>query len=264
MPELPDVEVFKQYFQSTSLYHTMDRVEFSSERLLKDGPPEKYRDYLEGSSFRNTSRHGKYLFLDVSDQGWLGLHFGMTGRLKYYQADGDRPEYAQGLFCFDHGYNLALVMPRKLGAMYLIDQRREFIERKDLGPDVLNETFDQETFLEILSGSRAMVKSDLMNQQKMAGIGNVYSDEILFQAKIHPETPVRDLNREDKVHLFQTMQKVLKVAINENADPELFPEVYLTGHRDEGEPCPRCGENIKRKKVIGRSSYFCPNCQRKA
>lgn len=260
MPELPDVEVYRQYCQSTSLYQRIEDVEVFSERILEDLDGVDFRGSMMGSEFQGTERHGKYLFLNRSQKGWMSMHFGMTGRLKYYQGTKE-PAYTQVLFIFNSGYNLALIMPRKLGAISLPDSVSGFIKKKGLGPDVFKDDFNKQVFLSLLAGSRAMIKSQLMNQQVMAGIGNVYSDEILFQAEIHPRTKIKHLSKQERVKVYRSLNQVLESAIQNQADPEQFPSTYLTPRREIDALCPRCGGEIKRVKVSGRSSYYCPSCQ---
>ncbi|MFO8037502.1 MAG: DNA-formamidopyrimidine glycosylase family protein [Anaerolineales bacterium] len=261
MPELPDVEVFRRYFQSTSLHQTITGVKVCSQRILEDTSEGDLRRLLIGHTFLGTDRHGKYLFLDVEDKGWMGLHFGMTGHLAYYKGDGKAPEYTRAKYDFKGDYHLALVMPRKLGSIFIAERMQDFVKKKALGPDVYKESFDKRTFLELISNRRGMVKSQLMNQQLMAGIGNVYSDEVLFQAKIHPRKQLGALTEDEKGRIYRTMQEVLETSIERQADPNRFPDGYLTPHREKGGTCPRCGHEIKKVKVSGRSSYFCPQCQ---
>ncbi len=262
MPELPDVEVFRRYCQSTSLQQTITDVTVHSERILDGITEGDLKKFLIGQTFQGTERHGKYLFLNVDGKGWMGLHFGMTGNLKYYKNESGFPEHTRALYDFEGDYHLALIMPRKLGSIFIVERIRDLVERKELGPDVFKEDFDKETFLDLISGRRGMVKSQLMNQNLMAGIGNVYSDEILFQVEIHPRRPLRELTDEEKEEIYQTMKDVLETTIDYQALPENFPPDYLTPHRHEGGTCPRCGEEVERVKVAGRSSYFCPSCQK--
>lgn len=262
MPELPDVEVFRQYCQSTSLHQTITDVTVHSERILDGITEDGLREFLIGQPFQGTDRHGKYLFLDVDGKGWMGLHFGMTGSLKYYRDEKGAPEYTRALYDFEGDYHLALIMPRKLGSIFITEQIQEFVDEKELGPDVFKEDFDKGTFLELISGRRGMVKSQLMNQNLMAGIGNVYSDEILFQVRIHPRRPLKELTDDEKEEIYQAMKEVLKTTIERQARPEKFPPDYFTPHRHKGGTCPRCGGDVERVKVAGRSSYFCPSCQK--
>ena len=132
-------------------------------------------------------------------------------------------------------------------------------------PELPNvEIFKQylEAFRKILSGSRASIKGALMNQSLIAGLGNVYTDEILFQAGIHPKTKANELEEGDVKRLYRKMRKeVLPTVIDRRADPARFPEEYLTPCRKKGANCPRCGSELKQIKVSGRTAYLCPECQ---
>jgi formamidopyrimidine-DNA glycosylase len=263
LPELPDVQVLKQYVDATSLHQEIETVEVRSQQMLEGMDGREIKDRLQGRMFEGTRRHGKYLFVELDDGEWLMLHFGMTGDLKYYKRPDKEPEYDQILFNFVNGYHLAYIMPRKLGEVRLLDEPRDLIEDKELGPDVLSSEFDFETFREILHGRRGMIKSRLMDQQIMAGVGNVYSDEILFQAGVHPRTPVNELDADSLRRVFDCLKTVLHVAIEHQAEPEQFPDGYLIPYRHTDHACPKCGGSIERIKVSGRTGYFCPACQKK-
>jgi formamidopyrimidine-DNA glycosylase len=128
-----------------------------------------------------------------------------------------------------------------------------------LDPDALQISLDD--FQEALSGSRASIKSALMNQQIVAGIGNVFSDEILFQAGVHPARKAGDLDEKTLKSLFKAMGKVLDKAIQAGADPDRFPKSFILSHRHGDEKCPKCSGRIKSKKISGRTAFFCPKCQ---
>jgi len=261
MPELPDVEVFKRYLDSTSLHHRITDVQIQSSQVLGDVSEQDLRADLKGHEFECTKRHGKYLFTGLDSGRWLVLHFGMTGNPKYFKDMDQEPQYDRLLFSFANGYHLAYQSRRKLGEVALLDDLQAFVEGKELGPDVLDESFDLQAFKKVLQGHRGMVKSALMNQQLMAGIGNVYSDEILFQAGIHPRTKVNQLDDEQLGEIFKGMKEVLNMAIDRQADPQQFPDTYIIPHRHQGGTCPCCGAEVRRVKVSGRSAYYCPNRQ---
>mgnify|MGYP001187412159 FL=1 len=263
MPELPDVQVLKQYLDATSLHQQIETVEVHSQQMLEGLDAQQLRDRLQDRAFAGTRRHGKYLFVELDGGDWLVLHFGMTGDLKYYKNVDKEPEYDQILFRFANGYQLAYIMPRKLGEVRVVDQPETLIEEKELGPDVLADDFDFQTFRQILEGRRGMIKSRLMDQHIMAGIGNVYSDEILFQAGVYPRTHVKDLDTDTLGQVFDCMKEVLHVAIEHRAEPEEFPDDYLTQYRHSDHDCPKCGGPIERIEVAGRAGYFCPRCQKK-
>lgn len=261
MPELPDVETFKRYLDATSLHKTIEEVDVRSERLVPATTPSELAAALRGHAFTSTRRHGKHLFALLDGGGALELHFGMTGELKAYQDPSREPEYAQAVVRFENGDHLALVMPRKLGELRIVDDVDAFVDENELGPDALDEAFDEDAFVRALSGRRGMIKSALMNQETLAGLGNVYSDEILFQAGVHPRTKVADLHEETLRELYRTMRRVLHVVVDHHARPGELPDGYLTGRREEGAPCPRCDGELRTIEVSGRTGYYCPACQ---
>jgi len=261
MPELPDVETFKRYLDATSLHKTIAEVDVRSERLVAGATPDELASTLRGHAFTSTRRHGKHLFALLDGGGALELHFGMTGELEAYQDSGREPEYAQAVFAFENGDHLALVMPRKLGELRLVDDVDAFVEEQALGPDALDDAFDADAFVRALSGRRGMIKSALMTQELLAGLGNVYSDEVLFQAGVHPRTKVTDLDEAKLRELYRTMRRVLRVVVDHRARPDELPDGYLTGRREEGAPCPRCDGEIRTIEVSGRTGYYCPDCQ---
>lgn len=261
MPELPDVEILRRYSESTVLYQEITSLEVMAERILEHIQPAQLEDRLVGNSFLDADRHGKHLFLELSSGYWLNLHFGMTGDLKYYKDTADEPEYSKLIIYFDNSYHLALIMPRKLGKVRLLEDPENFVTSKRLGPDAISSSMDYERFKGLFMDSRSMVKSAFMDQQKIAGIGNVYSDEILYQAGIHPRRQFKELSDQELHKLYNTMQDVLQTAIDFQAKPETFPEGTLIKHRREGENCPKCSGRIERIEVSGRAGYYCPTCQ---
>lgn len=261
MPELPDVEVFKRYVDATSLHQRIEGVELRSRRLLEDTTVQELARSLKGRCFESTYRYGKHLFVELTGGAWLRLHFGMSGQLRYFKDMRKDPPYDRFLISFSNGSYLAYNAPRKLGHIQLLDEPGQFIQRKGLGPDALDPNLDLERFRELLSDRRGMIKPALMTQGIIAGIGNVYSDEILFQAGIHPRARIKELYNDALTKVFQAMKSVLETAIEKQAEPQRFPDSFLTGHRHKGGECPLCGEQLERVKVSGRSAYYCPNRQ---
>ena len=261
MPELPDVEALRQYLQATSLHQEIAEVDLRANALLEETKPARLAGELVGRSFESTCRHGKYLFVALDDGDWLVLHFGMTGDLQYFKDIDQDPEYDRLLIGFANGYHLAYIAPRKLGEVDVIGAPEQLIEDRGLGPDVKDPEFTLDTFKRLLSSRRGMIKTALMDQKLMAGIGNVYSDEILFQAQVHPRTKVKDLAEEKLEEVYQTMHEVLDTAIDRQAKPSRFPDSYLTPHHHQDGICPLCGEPVRRVMVGGRSAYYCPNRQ---
>lgn len=260
MPELPDVEVFKEYFDSIGLNKPVKEIEVRDGTVLGDLQPKVLKNILKGEKFLSSLRHGKYLFIQVGDATWLAVHFGMTGFFDYYESELEPDGHPRVIFHFKDGSQLIYDCQRKLGELDLLSEPGELIKEKNLGPDALKDV-GKDDFEDIITSSRAMAKSTLMNQETIAGIGNIYSDEILFQAGIHPRIKASSLTPAEITILYEKMNQVLKTAIDRKVDPEKLPEGYLLPHRTPGTPCPRCGSEIERVKVSSRSAYFCPECQ---
>ena len=259
MPELPDVEIFKQYLDATALHQTIHRVEIDSTTILDNISRQSLIQTLKGRRFESTRRHGKHLLAALGCGPYLTLHFGMTGYLKYFKDPEAGPTHVRLLLSFTNGYHLAYVSQRKLGRVGLTDDPEKFIQEKSLGPDALE--LDLDGFKNVLAGKRGMIKSTLMNQRVIAGLGNVYSDEILYQCGLHPKVPADSLTAEVQENLFKEMRQTLQEAIQDRADPWNFPESCLTPQRHKGGECPKGHGRLGRVKVAGRRAYYCPRCQ---
>lgn len=265
MPELPDVELYKQYLDAHALRRTIARVTVNDARILGDVPARTFIAKLTDNRFEGSRRHGKHLLVRLARDGWLTMHFGMTGNLAYFEAAADDPPYDRIRLDFDDGGHLAYVNRRMLGRVGLADDAYAFIEAEQLGPDALDPAFDLEAFTAAIGNRRRDVKSVLMDQALIAGIGNIYADEILFQARVHPKTAAASLGDRQRRALFEQIKTVLKTAIDCGAGAEQFldrlPADYLLPNRDKGGKCPRCGQLLATLKSAGRTSYFCPRCQ---
>lgn len=261
MPELPDVEVFSRYLEATALHKKISEVEVQTTKILSGVSGHRLKRTLEGSSLEEARRHGKHLFVRLDAGKWLHFHFGMTGRLRYFKNRDEEADHDRLLLRFSNRYRLAYESQRMLGMVGLIKDPDSFLADKGLGPDALH--LDFQGFDHILDQRGASIKSVLMNQRLIAGIGNVYSDEILFHAGIHPASRSGGLNPQKRKDLFRKMVEVLATAIKCKADPSKFPRSYLLPRRREGEKCPHCRDYIRKGKIAGRSSYYCPACQRR-
>jgi len=259
MPELPDVEGFRAYIERTSLHKTIEKVDVRSPEILRGVSANKLVRMLKGRRLESTRRHGKYLFVQLDGGWWLLYHFGMTGQPRYFKDMSDDPRYDRVLISFTNGFHLAYDCQRKLGAVGVTESVDEFIRERKLGPDALDVDFA--AFTEALHGRRGMIKSALMNQHILAGIGNIYSDEILFQARIHPITRVKYLSEKRLRELFDSMRRVLTAGIDHTVRSKALPDSYLLSHRGEGEMCPGCGCKVEKLRISGRTAYYCPECQ---
>ncbi len=266
MPELPDVEVYRRYLNATALHQPIERTHVEDARLLVGTTPQGLGRALKGRSFESSCRHGKYLFAALDRGGWLVLHFGMTGRLAYFRNPEHEPDYTRCTVTFRNEFRLAYVARRKLGHITLADSPGSFVRERNLGPDALS--LSARDLCHLASGRRGYAKSWLMDQHAMAGIGNVYSDEILFQAAIHPRCPVPDLDEQALERLHRALRHVLETAIEAKADPGRMPRHFLLPHRHTGGRCPHCGRLVthlqaagRRPPATGRRAWYCPACQ---
>jgi formamidopyrimidine-DNA glycosylase len=262
VPELPDLEVFKRYVDSTSLHQNIETIEVKDGRVLGGASAGELKRGLQGNKFESTRRHGKHLFVELDDGPWLLLHFGMTGGLKYYKDVAEEPTHARVLISFRNGYHLAFDDQRLFGKVDLIEDPDDFIQDHKLGLDPLD--LDLPAFGKRLEGRRGGIKATLMNQQVFAGIGNIYSDEILFQVRLHPRTSVGLLDEDALHNLHAQTQRVLHAAIERGATSQGLPDSFLLAHRREGADCPRGNGKIQKTKAAGRTAYYCPACQPRA
>ena len=260
MPELPDIEIFKRYVDATSLHQKIRNVEVRNEKVLGAVSARKLRSNLRGHTFESTRRHGKNLFVELDDGGWMLMHFGMTGSLTYFENPDDEPPHSRLLFAFENGYHLAFDDARMFGMVDLIGKPEDFLRNRELGPDPLE--MDATSFRKRLRETKGGIKATIMNQKMLAGIGNLYSDEILFQACIHPRTSVAQLDDPTLENLHKETLRVLNTAIKQEAYPQELPDSFLLSHRQEGARCPRGNGNIQKLQAAGRTAYFCPTCQR--
>ena len=261
MPELPEVETFKRYLDSTSLHQRITGVEVRDAYVLQRVSPRELARRLKGRRFENSRRHGKHLFVRSGDELWLRLHFGMTGWLQYFKCDEETPNTARVLFRFANNRRLAFDDQRKFGEVELIKNVEEFLQTRGIGPDALEITLSE--FKVILGKHRGAVKAILLNQQLIAGVGNLYADEILFRARMHPATEAARLSDKDLNRLFRAMRDVLEKAIALKTDFNRLPKSWLLTDRGKGGRCPRCGRALKSATIGGRTSWFCLHCQKR-
>jgi len=261
MPELPEVEGFRQYLQATSLGRRIESVAVRRRRILRGTSSARLREALTGSRLVAADRHGKYVFATPDRGGCLVLHFGMSGRLKVFRRPVQRPPHTRLLVRFADGSHLAYVCPRMLGGVSITLSAEHFVREHGLGPDALS--VSRAEFKAIFAARRGMVKPALMNQRNVAGLGNLYTDEILFQASVHPRTPLGRLSEAQLDALYRSTRRILRTSIRRRAEYDELPRSYLLPGRDEACPCPRCGGRIVRSIVGGRATYHCPRCQRR-
>lgn len=224
---------------------------------------------VRGRRILGVDRRGKHILLRLDSDATLHVHLGMTGNL-YVVPDARRlPPRARAFFELEGGRVLVLEDPRRLGAVELLTPEEAEALAARLGVEPLSEAFTPEWLAGAARRSRAAAKQFLMDQTRIAGLGNIYSAEALFRARIHPAKPMNRLGPKRLAQLHRAIVAILDGAVqsacNAYSGPgkfearETFP---LAVYGREGERCPRCGRRIRRIPQHGRSTYFCPGCQR--
>ncbi|MFP4368811.1 MAG: DNA-formamidopyrimidine glycosylase family protein [Candidatus Kapaibacterium sp.] len=256
MPELPDVEVYKKLAEN-AINHRIEKVSTNYDQV-NEITEQTIKKHLQGNKFSGIKRHGKQLFISINDGNNLVLHFGMTGQILQY--DSEAPKHTALDIRLANGNNFAVTSVRKLGKIDICKDIDKYLEDNEIGPDALE--LVKEDFAELFKG-RGYAKSTLMNQKKISGIGNIYSDEILYHAGIHPKKENRGFSEKDITKLYETMKDVLKTAADNEADVDKMPDSYLLGRRVDSAECGICGGKIVKEKISGRGSYHCNEHQKK-
>ena len=258
IPELPEVETYKRYFDSTSLDQVIKSVKITDERILLVSK-QSLKKIVSGSKFIQTIRHGKYLLAKVKNK-FLVFHFGMSGDLEYFPSNEQDPKYSKVIFQFGNGYSLAYISIRMFGKLDLVDSLEDLRKKKKLGPDAFTMSFEE--FQDALKKRTAIMKSALLNQSILCGIGNIYSDEILFRARIHPKRKIDSLSEIELQNLFTSIKEILEYGIIHEGELSSYAKSFLIPHRQKDENCPKCGGIIERYEISGRHGFFCPTCQK--
>jgi formamidopyrimidine-DNA glycosylase len=260
MPELPEVESYARYFARHALRKPVRAVEVRDARVLEVRPAVLERA-LAGRSFRSVRRHGKHLFA-AAGQAWLRLHFGMSGDLEFWRANEAEPRFARVVFHFRGGGTLGFLDMRLFGRVGLVSSPDDFIRERRLGPDPLDRTFGLPRFRDLVAQRRGAIKAVLMTQEILAGVGNLYADETLFQAGVDPRRPASSLAAAEIAAVYSRLRQILREAISRTAAGREYPRRWLFEHREADAECPLCGGEIMRTVVFGRTTYFCRRHQR--
>lgn len=269
MPELPEVEIRRQYLENSATHQTIIRIEVEDRKLLTTDH-NLLIEKLTGRQFTTTRRVGKNLFVFTDEPRVIvRMHFGMTGDLEYYHASLDRPRFARIVFEFDSGFNLGFLCPRKFERVGLVDDVDVYLRGKKIASDGL--AISEAELGEHIRRKKSLIKSVLLDQSVVAGLGNWIVDEVLFQARIHPEQRANTLTNAQIHALHDAIRLVLETAIRAEATYRDFPQSFLihvrewdTSPYDDVEAhhfCPRCNTRIERSTVGGRATYFCPQEQ---
>lgn len=255
MPELPDVEGQRRWFEAAACGRQVRAVEAEA-ALVRNGTPADLERALRRRRFTRPWRHGKWLGCPTGGPGLL-VHFGMTGT--FCEADAEPHPHDRVTISLGGGDRIVYRSQRKLGGVWLAPgdaALRGMLART--GPDALE--ISRGRFREVLKGRRGGLKSALMDQAVLAGLGNLLADEVCWQARLAPGRKVAELCRGDLDALYATMGRVLRTSVRVGWVP---PKAgWLTGVRDrEDAACPRCGARLRRGTVAGRSTRWCPRCQ---
>jgi formamidopyrimidine-DNA glycosylase len=260
VPELPDVEGFRRELADTLPRRRIERVQTRDPGILRNTSAAVLGRRLIGHRFGSPRRHGKWLILPT-DGPTLVIHSGMTGHPYYAEGNAEPEKYERLVVSLDKGA-LRYADLRKLRGIWLADDADALAEvLGPLGPDALG--MGLQAFRDVLAGlpkKGRQLKPTLMDQSVIAGLGNLLTDEICWRARLLPTRPATDLDADEVKHLHTAMTQVLRTSVRHGRVPGLSG--WLTGVRDEPDPsCPRCGTRLRRARVGGRKSLWCPHCQ---
>lgn len=242
---------------SDATHHTITEVLVDNPKILQDVAADALVKALVGAQFTACRRHGKLILLETDNEHCLATHLGLRGKLRYVKKPNAKT-HGQVVIRFD---NKACVTYTTLfGNMSLESSAEQAIKTHDLGPDAL--TLSQADLKAKIQKASGNIKSLLMDQHTIAGLGNVYTDEILFQSCIDPRTACKDLTAAQIKTLFTKMGAILALALENKGAWRKFPDAYLTPHRRGDLHCPICGQELKTAQVAGRKSFFCDHCQK--
>lgn len=287
MPELPEVETIRRQLEPDLTGRTFDVVEVLDPYFAKPAPPSVFETAAEGRTVIDVGRRGKYLVFELDNGRSLVIHLRMTGSITLLAPDGtanpgdariyrtgDEHRHLKVRFTLDDGGELLFADPRRFGRGFIApaDELGQYFDAR-LGVEPLSPDFTVEELARVSAGRTGPLKSFLLNQKAVAGVGNIYADEALHRAGLHPLSPGGSMKAEHHEALrdgvVEALQRGLDLggaSIDDYRDARgetgAMQNEFLV-HRREGEDCPRCGETIRRIVVGGRSTYFCPACQKR-
>lgn len=272
MPELPEVETVVRALRRTITGQTITGVDINNDDRIFPGKNE-FKALLSGRKFEGVRRRGKNILIDLSGGYTLWVHLKMTGHFYYLLATDPVAPHDHLVFHLDNnGHNLRFNDYRRFGRLriYRTDEIMHQKGLAELGPEPLEISSDE--FVNLLHSRRRMIKPALMDQFFIVGIGNIYADESLFRARIHPRKLTDSISKPKLRELHGHIQEILRQAIKKmgtsvdtfagvNGQPGKYQK-YLLAYGREGQPCSHCGRTIIREKIGSRSAHFCPRCQK--
>jgi len=271
MPELPEVETIKNELPPYIVGHRITSVTLLWEGIVRQPSVEEFYSRLIGQRITEVARRGKYLILGLTSNEVLIIHLKMSGSLLLKPASAEPDKYIRAILHLDNETQLHFRDPRKLGAMWLVEDKNAIVGK--LGPEPLETDFTPQLLAQRLNNRTAPIKALLCDQTFIAGIGNMYADEALFAARIHPLRLGKSLSQDEVERLHSAIRKTLWSAIGykgASVDTYFRPGGELgiahfqfqVAHYLSGKLCPVCGTPIQRIPIRNRGSYFCPKCQR--
>ena len=277
MPELPEVELVATALNNLVSGRRISEAALIRTRLAPETPPNEFAERLSGAAVRFVHRRGKHVLFDLDNDETLIVHLRMSGRFLLLNSSHENPKFTHAILDFGDGNRLVFEDQRHFGLMKLAPTSGLF-EAKEiakLAPEPLSDQFTPAYLILAMRGSRRSLKEFLLDQTKVCGLGNIYAAEALFLAGIHPAKPAANLSRKRVQKLYDNIRLVLAEAIEAgstlNTDPENAEIGYYGGRYEdywrvygrEHLPCPACLKPIVRIKQAGRSTFFCPSCQKK-
>jgi formamidopyrimidine-DNA glycosylase len=271
MPELPEVETIRRDLLPVLRGRAFTHVWVSPDafRLVQAPLPADFARLLSGRRIEDISRRGKFLVFDLSGGLYLLVHLRMTGALLHRPSSAPPDRYVRAILSLDDGSELRFSDLRKFGALWLVPDPLTVLG--GLGPEPLERGLTPALLRELTARRRAPIKSLLLDQRALAGLGNIYADEALFAAGLHPQRPAAGLSDSEVRRLHGAIRRVLTAALTDRgasfsdyvdaSGREGRHQFRVKVFRRTGQPCYVCGREIARVKVAGRSTHFCPKCQ---
>ena len=275
MPELPEVEHVVRALRPVVVGRRILAAELNLKRIAPGVSRSKFNLQLKNALVTSVGRRGKYILFELESGALLTTHLRMTGKFVAIPTDSDLPPYAHVVFYLDNEKRLIFCDMRQFGRMLIIRNPGKLPkELLTLAPEPLSENFTEDYFLNTLSRSRRTLKTLLLDQTRVLGLGNIYAAEALFLAGIHPLKLAHTLSKPRARKLYQAIRQVLQEAIDSGSTLKIdlsdgqasyfgSSERFWRVYEREGEPCVNCGRPIRRISHAGRSTYFCPKCQKR-